>query len=46
MRLVIRPDYAAVSSWAANYIAQRINEHERSSPNMGTPSAARRVRRL
>lgn len=25
MRLVIRPDYAAVSSWAANYIAHRIN---------------------
>jgi glucosamine-6-phosphate deaminase len=26
MRLVIRPDYAAVSAWAANYIARRINE--------------------
>jgi len=29
MRLIIRPDYAAVSSWAANYVARRINEHER-----------------
>lgn len=28
MRLVIRPDYAAVSAWAANFIARRINEHE------------------
>ncbi len=26
MRLVIRPDYAAVSRWAANYVARRINE--------------------
>jgi glucosamine-6-phosphate deaminase len=26
MRLVIRPDYDAVSEWAANYIAQRVNE--------------------
>ena len=29
MRLIIRPDYAAVSTWAANYVARRINEHER-----------------
>ena len=29
MRLVIRPDYAAVSKWAANYIAHRINERVR-----------------
>jgi glucosamine-6-phosphate deaminase len=29
MRLVIRPDYDAVSRWAANYMARRINEHER-----------------
>lgn len=29
MRLIIRPDYAAVSSWAANYVARRINEHGR-----------------
>jgi len=28
MRLVIRADYDAVSSWAANHIAQRINEAE------------------
>lgn len=26
MRLVIRPDYLAVSTWAANYIAARINK--------------------
>jgi len=26
MRLVVRPDYAAVSKWAANYIARRIRE--------------------
>ena len=28
MRLVIRPDYAAVSKWAANYVARRVNEAE------------------
>jgi len=28
MRLIIRPDYSTVSSWAANYVARRINEHE------------------
>jgi glucosamine-6-phosphate deaminase len=28
MRLVIRPDYAAVSEWAANYIAHRVRERE------------------
>jgi glucosamine-6-phosphate deaminase len=32
MRLVLRPDYAAVSSWAANFVARRINEHERAAP--------------
>ena len=26
MRLVIRPDYEAISKWAANHIARRINE--------------------
>ena len=26
MRLVIRPDYSAVSKWAANYVAGRVNE--------------------
>jgi glucosamine-6-phosphate deaminase len=31
MRLVIRPDYDAVSVWAANHIAYRINEAERKS---------------
>ena len=45
MRLVIRPDYAAASSWAANYIARRINEHERriaersSAGELGSPRA-------
>lgn len=29
MRLIIRPDYTAVSTWAANYVARRINEHAR-----------------
>ena len=26
MRLIIEPDYAKVSEWAANYVASRINE--------------------
>ena len=26
MRLIIEPDYANVSAWAANYVAARINE--------------------
>jgi glucosamine-6-phosphate deaminase len=26
MRLIVRPDHVAVSTWAANYIARRINE--------------------
>ena len=29
MRLIIKPDYAAVSAWAANYVAGRINDHAR-----------------
>jgi glucosamine-6-phosphate deaminase len=36
MRLIIRPDYQGVSSWAANYIAQRINEHERKLAERGS----------
>ena len=37
MRLVIRPDYAAVSVWAANHIAQRINEAERRNAGQVSP---------
>jgi glucosamine-6-phosphate isomerase len=44
MRLIIRPDYSAVSAWAANYIAQRINEHERKTPErkfvLGLPTGS------
>jgi glucosamine-6-phosphate deaminase len=40
MRLIIRPDYAAVSEWAANYIAHRINEHERNLAERGSPGEA------
>ncbi len=29
MRLVVRPDYAAVSTWAANHVARRILRHEK-----------------
>lgn len=28
MRLIVRPDYEAVSAWAANHLARRIGEHE------------------
>ena len=35
MRLVIRPDYEAVSRWAANYIAHRINESDRRNAERG-----------
>jgi len=35
MRLIIRPDYAEVSSWAANYVARRINEHDHKDAGRG-----------
>jgi glucosamine-6-phosphate deaminase len=38
MRLVVRPDYAAVSSWAANHVARRINEHQGKSLAKGSGS--------
>jgi glucosamine-6-phosphate deaminase len=41
MRLVIRPDYEAVSRWAANYIAHRINEHERKIAERSSPGSPR-----
>jgi glucosamine-6-phosphate deaminase len=28
MRLIVRPDFEAVSDWAANYVARRIKDHE------------------
>jgi len=42
MRLIIRPDYDTVSDWAANYIAQRINESEGRSPRfvLGLPTGS------
>jgi glucosamine-6-phosphate deaminase len=41
MRLVITPDYAAVSSWAANHIARRINGAERPSAESGPTTELR-----
>jgi glucosamine-6-phosphate deaminase len=44
MRLIIRPDYAAVSAWAANYIARRINEKAEEAPGkkfvLGLPTGS------
>ncbi len=44
MRLIIRPDYAAVSTWAANYIARRINEEAAKAPGgkfvLGLPTGS------
>jgi glucosamine-6-phosphate deaminase len=44
MRLIIRPDYAAVSAWAANYIARRINEAAKKDPKklfvLGLPTGS------
>jgi glucosamine-6-phosphate deaminase len=44
MRLIIRPDYAAVSAWAANYIAHRINEATEKRPGkkfvLGLPTGS------
>ncbi len=43
MRLIIRPDYDAVSKWAANYIARRIAERQESSAKpfvLGLPTGS------
>jgi glucosamine-6-phosphate deaminase len=44
MRLVVRPDYAAVSDWAANYIARRVNESAARAPGrrfvLGLPTGS------
>jgi glucosamine-6-phosphate deaminase len=44
VRLIIRPDYAAVSAWAANYIARRINEASKKDPKrlfvLGLPTGS------
>jgi len=35
MRLIVRPDFEAVSEWAANHVARRINRHERALAERG-----------
>ena len=43
MRVIIRPDYDTCSSWAANYIANCINEHQKSSSRpfvLGLPTGS------
>jgi glucosamine-6-phosphate deaminase len=44
MRLIIRQDYAAMSDWAANYIARRINEAAKRRPGaefvLGLPTGS------
>lgn len=43
MRVIIRPDYEKCSSWAANHIASRINEHEKKSDRpfvLGLPTGS------
>ena len=43
MRVIIRPDYDTCSSWAANYIANCINEHQKLSSRpfvLGLPTGS------
>lgn len=43
MRLIIEPDYANVSQWAANYVAARINEYSPSAERpfiLGLPTGS------
>jgi len=41
MRLIIEPDYQALSEWAAAYIAQRINKHNAERPFvLGLPTGS------
>lgn len=41
MRLIIEPDYAALSKWAASYIAKRINHHNGGRPFvLGLPTGS------
>nr|WP_321406127.1 glucosamine-6-phosphate deaminase [uncultured Carboxylicivirga sp.] len=41
MRLIIEPDYQELSSWAAAYIAQRINKHKGERPFvLGLPTGS------
>lgn len=41
MRLLIQPDYDKVSGWTANYIAQKINQHDAQHPFvLGLPTGS------
>jgi len=41
MRIIIKPDYQAVASWTANYIASKINAHnEKRSFVLGLPTGS------
>ena len=43
MRVIIEPDYELVSSWAANYVAKRINEYAPKESNpfvLGLPTGS------
>ncbi|MGL4851396.1 MAG: 6-phosphogluconolactonase, partial [Phocaeicola sp.] len=43
MRLIISPDYQAISTWAANYVAKRINEAQPSAEKpfvLGLPTGS------
>jgi glucosamine-6-phosphate deaminase len=39
MRLIVRPDYEAVSEWAANHVARRINQHGKAIAELGSAGA-------
>ncbi|MDG5799750.1 glucosamine-6-phosphate deaminase [Marinilabiliaceae bacterium ANBcel2] len=41
MRLLIQPNYQAISKWAANYIADKINNHKKEEPFvLGLPTGS------
>jgi glucosamine-6-phosphate deaminase len=41
MRLIIQPNYEKISNWAANYIAERINNHKSEKPFvLGLPTGS------
>lgn len=41
MRLIIQPDYATLSRWAANYIVKKINSHKSHNPIvLGLPTGS------
>ena len=41
MRLIIQPDYLAISEWTASYVVQKINNHKGSGPFvLGLPTGS------